>query len=74
MKLKTLQTYQSVKFLSKQETYFQARLGMDDLEMTLNPQGWVEVSAKGQTILIFFTNIAFAIAADVQSLKLVKKA
>lgn len=67
MKLKTLKTYQSVRFNTKDETHFDVRVPrFDGIEMVFNPQGgYVQVTLPGKdSIIIFSTNIAYAVVAD----------
>lgn len=67
MKLKTLKTYQSVRFNQKDETHFDGRIQrFDGIEMVFNPQGgYVQVSIPGKdSIIVFSTNIAYAVVAD----------
>lgn len=67
MKLKTLKTYQSVRFNMKDETHFDPRIPrFEGIEMQFNQDGgYVQVSIPGKdSIIIFSTNIAYAVVAD----------
>ena len=63
MKLKTVHTYQSVKFNKQQETHFDAgKPSMAKIEMIYSSsEHCVLISMPGcETIMIFSTNIAYA--------------
>lgn len=64
MKLKTVHTYQSVKFNKQQETHFDAgKPSMAKIEMTYNSsEHCVLISMPGcESVMIFSTNIAYAV-------------
>lgn len=63
MKIKAVATYQSVKFNGKQELYFtKAKPGMSEIELEYDPKGnYVRISSPQDDILVFATNIAFAV-------------
>lgn len=78
MKLKTLKTYQSVRFNMKDETHFDARIPrFEGIEMEYDPSNavcYVRIAGK-DSIIIFPTNIAYAVVDDaVVSIKESKKA
>lgn len=67
MKLKTLKTYQSVRFNQKDETHFDGRIPRyAGIQLEFNEQaGYVTVSMPGvEPIIVFSTNIAYAVVAD----------
>lgn len=77
MRLKTLKTYQSVRFNTKDETHFDLRVPrFENIEMEYVPaDGYVQITLPGKdSIIVFSTNIAYAVLADVpkQELKKVK--
>lgn len=63
MKIKAIATYQSVKFNGKQELYFtKAKPGMANVELEYDTKGnYVRVKSDKDDILVFATNIAFAV-------------
>jgi hypothetical protein len=78
MKLKTIKTYQSVRFNQKDETHFDSRIPrFEGLILTFNEEaGYVLVSQPGkESVIVFSTNIAYAVIADepVQSVKKASK-
>lgn len=67
MKLKTIKTYQSVRFNQKDETHFDPRIPrFEGIDMQFSPTGgYVTVSQPGkESIIVFSTNIAYAVVAD----------
>lgn len=67
MKLKTMKTYQSVRFNQKDETHFDGRIPRyAGIQLDYNEDaGYVIVSMPGvESIMIFSTNIAYAVVAD----------
>lgn len=69
MKLKTLKTYQSVRFNQKDETHFDGRIPrFEGIQMEFSPiGGYVQISQPGkESIVVFSTNIAYAVVADEQ--------
>lgn len=64
MKLKALQTYQSVKFQGKQDNFFSPAIGaMSDLDMTYKDGAVILTTAK-DCIVVFTANIAYAVPAE----------
>ncbi len=75
MKLKTLKTYQSVRFNTKDETHFDGRIPrFEGIDMEFSPQGgYVQISIPGKdSIIVFSTNIAYAVVADAPKSELKK--
>lgn len=67
MKLKTIKTYQSVRFNQKDETHFDARIPrFEGIQLDFSPEsGYVTISQPGkESIIVFSTNIAYAVVAD----------
>lgn len=67
MKLKTIKTYQSVRFNQKDETHFDARIPrFEGIQLDFSPEaGYVTISQPGkESIIVFSTNIAYAVIAD----------
>lgn len=67
MKLKTIKTYQSVRFNQKDETHFDGRIPrFEGIQLDFNPEaGYVTISQPGrESIIVFSTNIAYAVVAD----------
>lgn len=67
MKLKTLKTYQSVRFNKKDETHFDKQIPRyAGIDMEFHPAGgYVLISMPNvEPILVFSTNIAYAAVAD----------
>ena len=67
MKLKTLKTYQSVRFNQKDETHFDLRIPrFEGVEMEFVPTGgYIKVSQPGKdSIVIFSTNVAYAVVLE----------
>jgi len=79
MKLKTLKTYQSVRFNLKDETHFDVRIPrFENIQMEYDVKLQViriEIPGK-DSVLVFQTNVAYAALADseVVELKEVKEA
>lgn len=72
MKLKNLQTYQSVTFNKKNETHFNVdKPAHKGISMQLMPDaGYVRIEMEGaDTVLVFATNIAYATPADELAVK-----
>jgi hypothetical protein len=67
MKLKTLKTYQSVRFNTKDETHFDSRIPrFEGIEMEYdvsNAVVYVKLAGK-DSVIIFPTNIAYAVIDD----------
>lgn len=67
MKLKTLKTYQAVRFNTKDETHFDHRIPrFEGIDMDFKPEyGYVQVTLPGKdSILIFTANIAYAVLTE----------
>lgn len=67
MKLKTLKTYQSVRFNTKDETHFDLRIPrFAGVEMEFDSKGgYVQITLPGKdSIIVFSTNIAYAVLDD----------
>jgi hypothetical protein len=66
MKLKAIQTYQSVKFQGKQDNFFSAAIpAMAGLTMTYK-DGMVRLETAKDCVVIFTANIAYAVPADAE--------
>lgn len=64
MKLKAMQTYQSVKFQGKQDNFFSPAIAaMADLEMTYH-DGYITLKTAKDCIVVFTANIAYAVPAS----------
>lgn len=75
MRLKTLKTYQSVRFNTKDETSFDLRVPrFEGLIMEYMPaDGYVQITLPGKdSIIVFSTNIAYAVVADAPKSELKK--
>lgn len=69
MKIKELNTYQSVKFQGKQENFFSpVLLQMKDIEMETIEWGILIKSAKDE-VIVTFNNIAYAKPAPLETSK-----
>ena len=67
MKLKTVHTYQSVRFNKRDETHFTAeKPTMDGLEIEYDPKLMViKLEIPGvDSVIIFSTNVAYAVVAE----------
>lgn len=67
MKLKTLKTYQSVRFNQKDETHFDGRIPRyTGIQLDYDAAaGYVTISMPGtESIIVFSTNIAYAVVAE----------
>lgn len=67
MKLKTIKTYQSVRFNQKDETHFDLRIPrFEGVTMDYSVEGgYVTISQPGKdSIVVFSTNIAYAVLSD----------
>lgn len=71
MKLKVLKTYQSVRFGKNDETYFNPdKPGMSKIQIAYDASlGCVTISDGSETVLVFSTNIAYAVPAAVEPVK-----
>lgn len=67
MKLKAIHCYQYVRFQNKNENFLTAKVGMEDLELELLPEGVVSVKTAADHILIFPTNIAYCVPFNEQN-------
>lgn len=64
MKLKAIQTYQSVKFQGKQDNFFSAAiLAMKGLEITYK-DGMIRLETEKDCVIVFTANVAYAVPAD----------
>lgn len=67
MKLKTIKTYQSVRFNQKDETHFDGRIPrFSGIQLDYKEDaGYVIVSMPGvESIIVFSTNIAYAVVSE----------
>lgn len=77
MKIKVLHSYQTVRFNKKDETHFTAdKPSMSGLSMTWLPEYMaVRLDMPGtESVLVFCTNVAYAVIADEVAPKSAKKA
>lgn len=64
MQLKTVHTYQSVRFNKRDETHFDAAKPiMAGMVMELHPAGYVVITLGQEQVLVFATNVAYAVPA-----------
>lgn len=77
MKLKSCATYQYVRFQNKNENWLQKSPTMPDLELELVTVGntaVIKATTSKDSILIFPTNISYAVQDTSEPVKAVKKA
>ena len=66
MKLKAIQTYQSVKFQGKQDNFFSAGVSsMPDVKISYQ-EGYVRIESAKDCIVVFTANVAYAVPADAE--------
>lgn len=64
MKLKAIQTYQSVKFQGKQDNFFSPAIpSMADLQITYS-EGVLTLKTAKDCIVVFTANVAYGVPAD----------
>lgn len=66
MQVLEVRTYQAVSFQTKQETFFRARVGMEDLSMSLLDHG-VLIKTKSDSAVVPFANIAYYKPVEVEA-------
>jgi hypothetical protein len=76
MKLKTVKTYQSVRFNQKDETSFDIRVQRyDGIEMEFDAKsGLVKLQMGSEVVYVFGTNIAYMVPLELQGPTELKKA
>lgn len=74
MKLKAMHTYQYVRFQNNNENFLSAdKATMKDLQLELLPSGIVTVKSGKDSIIVFPTNIAYAIPLNEETAAKVEK-
>ncbi len=67
MRFKAIHCYSSVKFQGKSENYFVAKADMPDLQIEWLSNGAISVKTAKDHILVFTTNVAYALPIDGKS-------
>lgn len=64
MKLKSVQTYQAVKFQGSNGHFFSKNDKAPDIDLNLHKDGYVTIKSAKDSIIVFTSNIAYVVAAD----------